>query len=149
MARYRWYVDRDPFLNEFSRLQREMSRLWSQNFPEEQSSSEVGLFPLVNIFEDQDNYFLTAEIPGLAEKDLDLSVVSDQVTIKGERKLEQKEDVNYHRRERSGGAFSRVVSFADRIDPEKVEASLKNGVLTLKLTKAEESKPKKIKVKID
>ncbi len=148
MARYRWYVDRDPFLNEFSRLQREMSRLWSQNFPEGQSA-EVGLFPLVNIFEDQDNYFLTAEIPGLAEKDLDLSVVSDQVTIKGERKLEEKEDVNYHRRERSGGVFSRVVSFADRIDPEKVEASLKNGVLTLKLTKAEESKPKKIKVKID
>lgn len=148
MTRYRWHVDRDPFLNEFSRLQREMSKLWNLNFPEGQSA-EIGLFPLVNIFEDKDNFYLTAEIPGVSEKDLDMSVVSDQVTIKGERKLDLREDVNYHRRERSGGTFSRVVSFSDRIDPDKVEANLKNGILTLKLTKAEESKPKQISVKID
>lgn len=148
MARYRWHVDRDPFLNEFSRLQRDMSRLWNLNFPEGQSA-EIGLFPLVNIFEDKDNFYLTAEIPGVSEKELDMSVVSDQVTIKGDRKLSPEEGVNYHRRERRGGAFSRVVTFADRIDPDKVEAKLKEGILTLKLGKAEESRPKQISVKVD
>jgi len=147
MNRYRWFVPRDPFVNEFSRLQQQMARVMDHFSPGERGPRTVGVFPAVNVYEDNDNYFLTAEIPGVEQKDLEITAVYDSVTIKGERKIEDAEDVNYHRRERSGGKFSRVVTLGDRIDPEKVEANLKNGVLTVKMAKAEESKPKQVSIK--
>lgn len=147
MNRYRWFVPRDPFVNEFSRLQQQMARVMDHFSPGEGGPRTMGVFPAVNVYDDSDNYYLTAEIPGIEQKDLEITAVYDSVTIKGERTIEDAQDVNYHRRERSGGKFSRVVTLGDRIDPEKVEANLKNGVLTLKMAKAEESKPKQINIK--
>jgi HSP20 family protein len=147
MTRYRWYIDRDPFLGEFAKLQREMTRLWDQVYPREGSTREVGVFPLVNVWEDHDNYYVGAEIPGVEDKDLDITAVADGITIKGERKTDADGDVNYHRRERSAGKFSRVITMGGRIDPDKVQASLKNGVLLITIGKAEEAKPKAITIK--
>jgi HSP20 family protein len=147
MTRYRWYIDRSPFVSEFGKLQREMMRLWDQVYPQDRFSEGLGVFPPVNVWEDHDNYYVTAEIPGVEDKDLEVTAVSDSLTIKGERTIDVKENVSYHRRERDEGKFSRVITLGDRIDSGKVEASLKNGVLTVKLAKAEEAKPKQITIK--
>lgn len=146
MTRYRWYTEGNPIMGELSRLQRRMSRLWEEAFPEE-GERGVGIFPLANVYDDGENFFLTAEIPGVSSKDLDISIVSDSITIKGEREVKEEGDVNYHRRERSGGSFSRVVGMPDKVNPDKVEAKLLNGVLTVKLPRAEEVKPKQITIK--
>ena len=147
MTRHRWYIDRSPFLGEFAKLQREMTRIWDQVYPQEGSAREVGVFPPVNVWEDHDNYYIGAEIPGVEDTDLDITAVSDGITVKGERKTDTEGDVNYHRRERSAGKFSRVITLAGRIDPEKVKANLKNGVLVITVGKAEEAKPKAITIK--
>jgi len=147
MTRYRWYIDGSPFVSEFGKLQREMTRLWDQVYPQNGSSEGPGVFPPVNVREDRDSFFVTAEIPGVQEKDLEVTAVSGGLTIKGERTIDVKEGVSHHRRERDAGKFSRVITMGDRIDPDKVEANLKNGVLTVKIGKAEEAKPKQITIK--
>jgi HSP20 family protein len=146
MTYYRWHVDRSPFVSEFGKLQREMMRLWDQVYPQNGSSDGMGIFPPVNVREDRDNYYVSAEIPGVQEKDLEVTAVSGSLTIKGERTIDDREGVGYHRRERDAGTFSRVISMGDRINPDKVEASLKDGVLTVTIGKAEEAKPKQITI---
>ncbi len=146
MTRYRWYIDRSPFVSEFGKLQREMTRLWDQAYPQEASSDGIGVFPLANVREDHDNYYVSAEIPGVDEKNLDITVASDSLTITGERAIDTEADVSYHRRERIAGKFSRVITLNNRINSDKVEASLKNGVLTVTIGKAEETKPKQITI---
>lgn len=147
MTRYRWHIERSPFVSEFGKLQREMTRLWDQVYPQEASSEGIGVFPLVSVREDHDNYYVSAEIPGVEEKDFDITVASDSLTIKGERTIETEADVSYHRRERNAGKFSRVLTPGNRINSDKVEASLKRGVLTITIGKAEEAKPKQITIK--
>jgi HSP20 family protein len=147
MTRYRWYVDGSPFVSEFGKLQREMTRLRDRMYPQDSFSEGFGVFPPVNLREDHDNYYITAEISGVEDKDLDISAVSGSLTIQGERTIDTQEGVSYHRREREAGKFSRVITLGDRINPDKVEASLKDGVLTIAIGKAEESKPKQITIK--
>ena len=147
MTRYRWYVDRGPFFTEFSKLQREMMRLWDQVYPQNGATEGTGLFPPVNVWEDHETFYVTAEIPGVQDKDLDVTAVSGSLTIKGERTIDVQEGASYHRRERDAGKFSRVIALGDRIDPDKVEAGLKNGVLTIKIGKAEEAKPRQITIR--
>ncbi|MBW1784311.1 MAG: Hsp20/alpha crystallin family protein [Deltaproteobacteria bacterium] len=108
----------------------------------------VGVFPLMNVTEDKDNYYVRAELPGLKAKELDISVTGDTLSISGERKLPaEDEKAQYHRREREAGRFSRIVSLPAQIDAGKVEARCADGVLTVTLPKAEVSKPKQITVK--
>jgi HSP20 family protein len=146
MTRYRWYIDRSPFVSEFGKLQREMTRLWDQVYPQNGLHEGMGIFPPVNVREDRDNYYVTAEIPGVQEKDLEVTAVSGSLTIKGERTIDVREGVSYHRRERDAGKFSRAITMGDRINPDKVEANLKNGVLTVVVGKAEEAKPRQITI---
>jgi len=147
MTRYRWYIDRSPLVSEFGKLQREMMRLWDQVYPQNGSSEGTGVFPPVNVREDRDDYYISAEIPGVQEKDLEVTAVSGSLTIKGERTIDDREGVSHHRRERDAGKFSRVITLGDRINPDKVEAKLQQGVLTIKLGKAEEAKPKQITIR--
>ena len=121
----------DPFRN-IRRLQDEVSRLE---------------FPAVNIFVNQDGVIITAELPGVASKDLNILIHRDSVTLSGERDTETEEAQGYHRRERRRGRFVRTVSLPFVVDPNKVEADLVNGVLTLDLPRAEEDKPRRINVK--
>ncbi|WP_287106790.1 Hsp20/alpha crystallin family protein [Mesorhizobium sp.] len=122
----------DPFRN-IRRLQDEVSRQE---------------FPAVNVFVNQDGVIITAELPGVRSEDLDILIRRDSVTLSGERQTETEEARRgYHRRERRRGRFVRTVSLPFVVDPNKVEADLVNGVLTLDLPRAEEDKPKRIHVK--
>ncbi len=108
----------------------------------------AGVFPLVNITEDKNCYYVRAELPGLKADELDISVTGDTISISGEKKIStEEEDVQYHRRERESGKFSRIVSLPSQIDSGKVEAHCADGILTIVLPKAEAAKLKQISVK--
>lgn len=115
-------------------------RLWS--------TPAAGVFPLMNITEDKNNYYVRAELPGLKADDLELSVTGDTLSISGERRIPaEDEKAQYHRREREAGRFSRIVSLPAQLDTGRVEASCTDGVLSVTLPKAEEAKPRQIAVK--
>ncbi len=138
---------RDPF-EEFGRMRREMDRLanaFSGRMPRERIA---GVFPLINLTEDNDNFYVRAELPGVNAEDLDISVTGDGLSISGERKIpSESEQAKYHRREREAGKFSRVVTLPSQIDTNKVKASSTDGVLTVTMPKSEAARPKQITVK--
>lgn len=104
-------------------------------------------FPAVNVWETDGELFAECEVPGLAQEDLHIFVVGNELTIKGERKSPSAEEgVAYHRRERGVGAFTRVVHLPSEVDSSQVAASLQDGVLLITLPKAEAAKPRKIQV---
>lgn len=104
-------------------------------------------YPRVNLSEDHDHYYLEALVPGLAEKDIDLSVTGNTLTLSGERGEEKgKDGRTWHRRERGSGKFLRTIELPSDINSKKVSAEYKNGVLTVTLAKAESAKPKKISI---
>lgn len=114
------------------------------------SAETPEFLPVVNLKETQDDYVVTAEVPGLDKKELEITLTDDSVTLKGERKAEKNADEeNYHYQEASYGRFERLVSLPGRIKTVDAKARLKDGVLTLTLPKAEESKRKEVKVKVE
>jgi HSP20 family protein len=152
MAIIRWYERPEMFRvgEEMERLQREMNKLYSSFFGGSEAPFRLGVFPHVNVSEDADNLYVYAELPGIKPNDIDISVQGETVTLRGERKLpETGENVSYHRREREGGSFRRVISLPTKINPDAVEAKFTNGVLKVTLGKAPEVKPKQIKVKVE
>lgn len=138
----------NPFgaLNE---LQREMNRLFDGYGPRLGSgpSTRAATFPALNVWEDGDSLYAEAEIPGVNQDDVEVYAIGNELTVKGTRQPRQGEDVVYHRRERGTGEFTRVVTLPIDVNADAVKASLKDGVLTVKLPKAEEAKPKKIAIK--
>jgi HSP20 family protein len=105
-------------------------------------------FPALNAWSDEDNFYLEAEIPGMSLDDLEIFVSDGQVlTIKGRRSEAQIEGANWLRRERGSGAFERRIQLPGPINQDGVDATLKQGVLTIKLPKAQEIRPKRISVK--
>ena len=104
------------------------------------------VFPALNLWEDDVTLFAEAEVPGLRMDDLEVFVNGDELTVKGERKPGEEEGAKHHRRERGVGTFSRVLQLPVEVDAEKVEASLRDGVLTIKLPKAQAVLPRKITV---
>jgi HSP20 family protein len=141
-----WRV-RTPF-DELDRMRQEMDRLSEAFTGRRAGRLSAGVFPLVNLTEDAESYYIRAELPGIKADDLDIQVTGNSVSLAGERKIAAEGDgVKYHRREREGGTFSRMMTLPGDIDAEKVEADLVNGVLTLKIAKAEAAKPKQITVR--
>ena len=136
---------RDP-LAEWDRVAREMSRTMESIFREE-SGNFTGVYPPVNMSEDEEALYVRAELPGVSAKDVDVSIEGDNLILRGERKIESAQDVNYHRRERAAGTFRRIMTLPVRVNPAKVSAKMKNGVLNIVLPKAEEAKPRQISVK--
>jgi HSP20 family protein len=125
-----------PF-NEMARLQDHLDSVLGAGTPERVS----GFSPAVDVVEDDQKFELYADLPGVAQADLDIQVEKDTLTIKGERKLARKG-------ERSVGAFSRSFTLPKHVDVEKISASLKDGVLTLTLPKRPEAQPRQIKVAV-
>jgi HSP20 family protein len=122
-----------------------MTRGFSRGFWGEPGA---GVFPLVNVTEDNDNYYVRAELAGVTAEDLDISATADSLTISGERKMSaESENATYHRREREAGTFSRIIAIPGQIDTDKVEARSLNGILTVVLPKAAGMKPKQITIK--
>jgi len=108
----------------------------------------AGVFPLVNLSENKNNYYVRAEMPGLKADDINISVAGNNLSISGERKIASEgENVRYHRREREAGTFNRVVALPGEVDADKVEAKHVDGILTVVIPKAEAAKPKQITVR--
>ena len=138
-----------PF-EELERMRRQMDWLAGDLGLTKELSREpkAGVFPLMNVTDDKDDYYVRAELPGLKADELDISVTGDTLSIGGERKLpSEDEKAQYHRREREAGRFSRIVTLPSQIDTGKVEARCTDGILMVTLPKAEAAKPKQISVK--
>jgi HSP20 family protein len=137
-------------LNDFSplmRLQSQMNRLFEDFFDDMPTQRPYGQrYPAMNVWEDGDAAWIESELPGLTMGDLEVTVAGSEVTITGERKMAEQKDAAWHRRERSHGRFTRTLTLPWEIDADKVEAHLRDGVLTVKLPKCESCKPKKVKV---
>ncbi len=140
--------DRSSPFEELERMRRQMDRLSEGITGHFLREPSAGVFPLVNTTEDHGNYYIRAELPGVKGDDLELSVTGNTLSIAGEREIvPQNEGAKYHRREREGGKFSRILSLPSQVDTAKVEAQCKDGVLTIIMPKSEEAKPKQITVK--
>lgn len=138
---------RDPF-GEMDRLRREMDSIYSAFTEGRGIAPAAGVFPALNMSEDDHNLYVRAELPGVAPENIDITTKQNNLIIKGERKIATEgEKVSYHRKERDAGNFRRIISLPTRVDSEKVTATCKNGVLTVTLPKAEEAKPRQISVK--
>jgi HSP20 family protein len=137
----------DPFRNVLT-LQEQMNRLFEDVFRGRPDDSAITTWaPAVDIYEDGNQMVLKADLPEINEKDLDIRVENNMLTIRGERKLEKKvSEENYLRVERAFGSFSRSFSLPNTVDTENIKAEYRSGVLTVTLPKREESKPKQIKV---
>jgi len=108
---------------------------------------EMGWAPAIEVFEKEDKFVVKAEIPGMKEDDIDVSVVGDTLTIKGERKAESEvKEEDYYCCERSYGSFSRSIALPSTVDASKIKADYEGGILEVSLPKAPEVKPKKIAV---
>ncbi len=132
-----------------SRLRSETDRLFGDFFeglPGLTFSSAV-VFPALNVWEDPEHVFVEAELPGLKLDDIELFVMGDVLTIKGERKDVAVEKASYHRRERGTGCFNRTLELPVSIKSDDVAATLRDGILLITLPKAEEAKPRKVEVK--
>lgn len=135
--------DIDPF-RYFEQMRRDMDRLF------EGLTASTAAGPAVNIWTNDNAVVVTAEVPGVDTKSLDVSVKQNVLTISGERPAEvESEKVSYHRRERGFGKFSRTVRLPFEIDPNNVKARYVNGVLRVELPRSESSKPKKIAISSD
>jgi HSP20 family protein len=128
-----------------------MDRLFERMFEDmpryQREWSPASSFPAVNVWEDEKNLYAEAEIPGIRMEDLDVSVIENELILKGERKVTADEKATFHRRERGVGTFSRVFRLPVDIDADRVEATLRDGVLQITLPKAEAAKPRKVEVK--
>ena len=109
-----------------------------------------GVFPAVNLYETADTYIVTAEIPGVEPRDIEVTLEGSTITLSGERRSEygqQREEVSLHRRERPVGSFRRAFQLPAAIDADKIEAVHRNGVLMLRLPKTPEHQPRQISVR--
>ena len=142
----------EPFTQmeaEFNRLREEMDRLFRRFGGDGLWSRVVPEYPAVNIWEEDNDLFVEAEVPGMELQDLEIYVSQgNQLTIKGQRKRPEVEGT-WHRQERGFGEFSRVITLPVDVDAEHVEATLKHGVLKVRLPKAAQARVRKITVKAD
>jgi HSP20 family protein len=136
--------------DELNRMRRQLDTMFNRyegGSPATRAAAAAGVFPLVNLTEDNDAYYLRAELPGIAAGDLSIESTDNNIAISGERKIpEAAQNARYHRREREAGRFSRVIALPCRINRDKIEARLSDGMLTVTVPKAEEEKPRKINI---
>lgn len=137
----------DPFRN-LSGLQEQVNRLFESSFRGQPDESALTTWaPSVDIYETENELVLKADLPEVAEKDIDVHVENNMLTVRGERKFEQKvKEENYLRVERAYGSFSRSFSLPNTVDTEAIKAEYKNGVLTVTMPKRAESKPKQVRI---
>lgn len=133
----------------FNGLRRDMDRLFRelQDDVGDLWGSHGRAVPALNLWDDGARVFVEAEVPGYKMDDLEISVTGNELTITGRRVVETAEGTTFHRRERRTGEFTRSLTLPVEIDAEKVQATLKDGVLTVELPKARAALPRKIEVK--
>jgi len=144
MAITRW----DPF-REVQALQNRVNSLFRDFNDGDSPLTTASFVPAVDIYEDDQKVILKLEVPGIEEKDLDVSVENNTLTVKGERKFEKEEkEENFHRIERRYGSFFRAFTLPPTVDTEGIGAQYNAGVLKLELKKKPEAQPKQIKVNV-
>lgn len=137
------YRVRSPW-DELHRMKQQLEQMFD-DAPDQRASA--GVYPLINLTEDKDKYYVRAELPGVKGDELDIQVTGNNLAISGERKIAaEDEDARYHRREREAGTFSRMIGLPGEVDADRVEAHLANGILSIAVSKAEVAKPKQISV---
>jgi len=145
MAITRW----DPF-REVVALQNRVNSLFRDLNDGEDPVAAASFVPAVDIYEDPKKVVLKLEVPGIEEKDLDVRVENNTLTVKGERKFEKEEkEENFHRIERRYGSFYRAFTLPTTVDTEHIGASYNAGVLRLELSKKPEAQPKQIKINVE
>jgi len=135
---------RDPFATLLA-VQRAMDNARRSDWFGTRTSGR-GSFPPVNVFSEGDDYVIVAELPGVKKEDLDVQVKGDTVRIQGKKVAELAGDASVHRRERSEGEFDRTLSFPAQLDSAKASADYRDGVLTLRLPRAESEKPRSVAI---
>jgi HSP20 family protein len=135
---------------DFSGLQEHLNRLFEGGYPSRGDNSNLTSWvPAVDIYETENELVIKADLPEINDKDLDVRIENNTLTIRGERKFEQKVKEGSHlRTERTYGSFSRSFSLPNTVNTEIIKAEYKNGVLTVELPKRAESKPRQVKVNV-
>jgi HSP20 family protein len=134
----------DPWVD---RLRREMDQVFDR-YGADPLRSGGAPYPAVNVYETESEYVLTAEIPGVRSEDLEVSVEGSRVTLRGQRRIEYPREAGLHRRERQSGSFRRTLEMPEHAASEKAQAQYRNGVLVLRIPKAERARPRQIDVKV-
>lgn len=130
---------------EMDRLQKEMNRLFHSV---DTARRPAPSYPAMNVWANEEGLLITAEVPGVSADDIDISVVGDTLTLRGERiPVSFGEGVRYHRQERGHGKFGRTLQLPFPVKVEDIEATFRNGLLSIRMPRAEEDKPRKISVK--
>ncbi len=140
-----------PGFGRLTDLRDEIDRLFEVPLSELARTSQLlsGWTPPLDVYEDKDNLYVRAELPGMKKEDIELSLHDGSLSISGERKTEKKhEEGEVYRAERFFGRFQRTVTLPTAVQVDKVKAEYKDGVLTVTLPKAEEAKPKRIDVSV-
>jgi HSP20 family protein len=139
----------DPFRN-ISTLQEQVNRLFERNSSANTEYATLTAWaPSVDVYETENELVIKADLPAVVEKDLDVRIENNMLTIRGERKFEQNvKEENYLRMERSYGSFSRSFSLPNTVDTQAIKAQYTDGVLTVTLPRRAESKPKQVKINI-
>ena len=138
---------------DFSTLQDRVNRIFRESFSPEGSDDALttsNFAPPVDVYEDEHNITLKIEVPGIDEKEINVTIENNTLTVRGERRFEKDEkEENFHRVERSYGSFTRSFTLPNTVDPEQVSAHYEKGVLKILLAKKAEAKPKLIKVNVE
>ena len=141
----------DPF-QELNLITNRMNRLFQDTYGQgstEESITTSAFVPPVDIYEDEHNITLKIEVPGIEQKDIDVRLENNTLTVRGERKFEKEEkEENFHRVERRYGSFYRAFTLPNTVDTDSVKADYDNGLLKITLAKKAEAKPKQIKVNV-
>jgi len=139
----------DPF-RDLAQLQDRVNRLFQETGAgREEGFATSSFVPPVDIYETEQNIVLKLEVPGIDQKDLDIRIENNTITVRGERKFENEvKEENFHRVERRYGNFQRSFSLPNTVSTENVTADYENGILKITLAKRAEAKPKQIKVNV-
>ena len=145
MAFFRFLPELDPVTGLLT-LQRELERAFQSPFGNVLGPSGRGVFPPVNVFSDRDGYVVKVEVPGIAPDQLSIEGNGRTLTISGTRKVEAPQGGSFHRREREAGQFSRSLQLPEDLDVNAAQATCKHGVLTIRVPKRQEAKPRQINI---
>jgi HSP20 family protein len=136
-------IDMPDAIDRLNWFKHQVDQLWNGAW-----AAPSAPYPALNLWDDGENFHAEAELAGFKIEDIDLAVAGSELRIRGKRETPALKDGAVHRRERPSGEFSRTIAFPAEIDADRVQASLKDGVLSITLPKAPTAKPRKIKVKV-
>lgn len=146
MALYRVSSGLDP-VSGLLALQRELERVFEKPFGIDLGLSGRGVFPPTNIFTDREGFLIKMEVPGVAPEEVAIEAQGRTLTVSGTRGATSPQDGSFHRRERGAGQFSRSLQLPADLDLSRAEATCKHGILTIRVPKKEEAKPRQISIK--